>query len=691
MFKTFVVIIAVLMAFDFSACQRVTPEKMGRVIGDDLNHPYLYFSSNELPELRQRISTDEVCKAIFDKLLIEGKILLATEVEKIPPVEDPNPRYTGDWSFHNYIDDNRNHAQILAFLYQMTGEEKYAEKAFEFAEVVCDVSHWEDRAHQFPIIYSRVKPWNVPDDQVVFNYDLYTGHTAHALGIVYDWIYDWMDVQQRDRIRGALLEKAILRVRGNWDSHWWAHAYRCNWMTHCASGAGIASLALLTEDPQLIDVVEESYKRIWKTFDEIGVDGGWQEGTGYSRDIFEWAVMYGVPLKRITNGKYTLLNHPRIKEHPVSFLLWTLFPPDQKVNFGDTGNKVIRKSAVFNVLAEEMQSPEAAWYAKNICDNDRNSLWDIIFPLTTMEPALPEMKSRHFRTIDYVVMRSSFTDTETVTLACKAGRHTDPHHGHLDCGDWDVHWRSESYIRGIGNIPYDQKCFDDARWTYPQAGSDGQNVLFVNDEKQIPGKWRGKPMDESIGGDVLEYRYGDDQEYVLMDCSNAYPKKELKKWRRHFTFDKPLITVMLDEVESVNGAHIESRIHPIGEVEVPEDNAYLLLHGKNGTMAVIAVANVPHKFVQDYHSYKPEKLNAKLQMIPYVDIELEALGSKTALTTIVLPVKDAAEARTISESVKRTVGKDDSLIISFRANGQKHEYKYERSENGLVLTGKEGI
>ncbi len=691
MSKWIICFVTAAMALFYEPCHGISPEEMKEAIGNNLDHPYLYFSAEELPELHDRVRNDEVCKDIYARLLREGEKLLTTDVEKIPPREDRNPRYTGDWSYHNYIDNNRDKALRLAFLYQMTGNEKFAQKAFEYADVVCDVSHWEDRAHQFPIIYSRIMPWGVPDDQVVFNYDLYTGHTAHAMGVVYDWIYDWLDVRQRDRIRGALLEKAILRVRGNWDYHWWAHAYRCNWMTHCASGAGMASLALLSEDPQLMDVVTESYNRIWRTFDEIGIDGGWQEGTGYSRDIFEWAVMYGEPLKRVTRGKYTLLNHPRIKEHPVSFLLWTLLPPDQKVNFGDTGNKVIRKSAVFNVLAEEMQSPEAAWYAKNICESERNSFWDIIFPLTTVKPALPVMKSRHFRTIDYVVMRSSFTDTETVTLACKAGRHTDPHHGHLDCGDWDVHWRGESYIRGIGNIPYDQKCFDDERWTYPQAGSDGQNVLFVNGEKQIPGKWRGEPMDENIGGDILEYRYGDAQEYVLMDCSNAYPKKELKKWRRHFTFEKPLITVLLDEVESVDGAHIESRIHPIGDVEVPNDNAYLLLHGKNGTMAVIAVANVPHQFVSGNHAYKPEKLNAKLQMIPYVDIELKASGSKSLVSTVVLPVKDASEARAIAESVERKVGEDSSLMLSFRFKEKMHVYRYVSSDHGLVLRPNDGF
>lgn len=683
--KVFRSAVCLAVILPFAEALDVTPAAFKKAISDDLKHPYLYFSAEDIPELRERIRDDQVCGDIYERLIAEGRRLLSTEVEKIPPREDRNPRFTGDWSFHRYIDRNRDNALALAFLYQITGEEQYAEKAFEFAEVVCDVTHWEDRAHQFPIIYSRVMPWNVPDDQVVFNYDLYSGHTAHAIAVVYDWIYDWLDVRKRDRIRGALLEKAILRVRGNWDYHWWAHAYRCNWVAHCASGEGMASLALLKEDPQLIDVVAESYNRIWRTFDEIGVDGGWQEGTGYSRDIFEWAVKYGVPLKRVTNGKYTLLNHPRIQEHPVSFLMWTLLPPDQKVNFGDTGNRVIRKSAVFNVLAEETGSSEAAWYAKNICASDRNSLWDIVFPLTTVEPALPEMKSRHFRTIDYVVMRSSFIDTESVTLVSKAGRHTDPHHGHLDCGDWGVHWRGESYIRGIGNIPYDQKCFDDVRWTYPQAGSDGQNVIFVNGEKQIPGKWRGKPMDESIGGDVLEYRYGDDLEYMLMDGTNAYPKDELKGWRRHFILDKPTVTVVLDEIRAARGAAIESRIHPIGEVEVPEDNAYLLLKGERGMMALIAVADDPVKYVPDRHGYLPIQLDAEFRWIPYVDTELTASKTNTILSTIVLPVEDGDEARWVSESVKRTAGNNGTLTLSFTTKGQTRTYRYERTNDGLVL------
>ena len=85
----------------------------------------------------------------------------------------------------------------------MTGEKKYADKAYEYADAVCGVPDWVNGYHQFPVIHTRVWPWNVPDDQVNFSVDLEAVHTAMALAIVYDWLYPALDKSQRNRIRSA--------------------------------------------------------------------------------------------------------------------------------------------------------------------------------------------------------------------------------------------------------------------------------------------------------------------------------------------------------------------------------------------------------------------------------------------------------------------------------------------------------
>ena len=162
----------------------VTPDELGRAIGKDLVHPYLYFSSDEVPELRERVESDPKSREIYKELLAEGKRLLYTPVEKQAPVADKNPRYSGNWDYHHYINRNREQALQLAFLYQLTGESKFAEKAFEFADVICDYKLWSYRAHEFPIIYSRVWPWGVENDQVVFSYDIRTGHTGYEMALI---------------------------------------------------------------------------------------------------------------------------------------------------------------------------------------------------------------------------------------------------------------------------------------------------------------------------------------------------------------------------------------------------------------------------------------------------------------------------------------------------------------------------
>ena len=100
---------------------------------------------------------------------------------------------------------------------------------------------WILQAHEFRIIYSRVMPWNVPDNQVNFNFDIRTAGLGEQIACVYDWTYEALNKKQRDRIRGTLLEKVITPVRGDYEFHWWTSSYRCNWTGVCLlfNGHGI--------------------------------------------------------------------------------------------------------------------------------------------------------------------------------------------------------------------------------------------------------------------------------------------------------------------------------------------------------------------------------------------------------------------------------------------------------------------
>ena len=315
-----------------------------------LEHPYLYFSEEDKPAILERIKNDPDFNDIMNRLLAEANRLIYTPVPEHLPQQSKTPRYSGD-ELERDLGIMVNSAFRLALAYQMTGEKKYAEKAFEFVNLVCDQPSWIPGAHQFSTIYDRVWPWGPKDDQVVFSYGQHTDHTVFSVSAVYDWIYPELDKRQRDRIRGALLEKAILTVRGNYEYHWWATAYRCNWCAVCNSSLGVAAIALLTEDPQITDVIAESYNRIGKTLDEIR-DGGWQEGLGYLSYTIRTSLTFADVLKRVTDGKLNLNNHPRFKDAVKTFL-YCQFPPGRSVHFGDSGSGRVGSYKTYNQLMLE--------------------------------------------------------------------------------------------------------------------------------------------------------------------------------------------------------------------------------------------------------------------------------------------------------------------------------------------------
>ena len=131
-------------------------------------------------------------------------------------------------------------------------------------------------------------------------------------------------------------------------------------------------------------------------------------------------------------------------------------------------------------------------------------------------------------------MRSDFSSSDKVIVAGKAGKNDDPHHGHLDIGHFIIYWNQEYFIKDLGKSGYDEKYFDQDRFDYPEASSEGHNTLLVNGEKQISGKYYKQPYDYSIGGEVLDFRTNAKRDYVLMDPHQCLSEKGTKKVEKKY-------------------------------------------------------------------------------------------------------------------------------------------------------------
>jgi len=532
-------------------------------------HPYLIFSAEEKPAMLARIKNDPKSAETFARLLLEGRRLLHATAQREAPPRIIHTRYVGADDYRRYVAEHLDAAFTLAFLYQMTGDTAYVGKAFEHANIVCAQESWIQSAHSFDVIYPRVWPYGAKDDQVVFSYDITASATSQRLAYIYDWLHSALTKAQRDRIRGALLEKAITRVRGNYDYFWWASAYKCNWSGICHTGLGLAALALLGEDPQLTDVVARSYEGVWNMLEQIGTDGAWQEGRGY------WA--YGVgeslrlidALKRASGGKVNLFQHRSLYPHPVDFALFGLTG-----GFGDGSGNPVGESYVINKMVQESGDPQAAWYAKTF-GRAQGSIFDLLWPASTVAAQAPTEASKYFPSIDWAFLRRDFTP-DAVTIATKAGMNDDPHHGHLDIGTFNLTWHNLTFVGEVPRTPYDEQYFGALRWDYLQARTAGHNVVMVNGEEQICAKLKDQPWQTGIGGKITHYQSEPTFAAVSMDPTRAYPGKELKQWQRSIVLDKVNnIVVVLDRVRCAVGANIEVRFHTGVEATI-KDNQVLL-------------------------------------------------------------------------------------------------------------------
>src|SRR6266705_3033123 len=120
-------------------------------------HPYLLFTADEKPAMLQRIKQDRRSAEVFEKFILEGRRLLNATVENdVAPPREMHTRYVGADDYRRFVAAHLNAAFTLAFLYQMTGDEKYVAKAFYHANVVCAQENWMQMPHQFDVIYSRV-------------------------------------------------------------------------------------------------------------------------------------------------------------------------------------------------------------------------------------------------------------------------------------------------------------------------------------------------------------------------------------------------------------------------------------------------------------------------------------------------------------------------------------------------------
>ena len=369
---------------------------------------------------------------------------------------------------------------ILGYAWQVTGEKKYADRAWEELENVCTYDDW------------------------CTSHFLATAEMALAVSVGYDWFYDYLSAEQKDLLAEKTYEYAIKpALSKNYLKNWFTWS-KNNWNSICYSGVGIASMVFSSYYPEeTAEFLKMCYEAMPVAFANFTPDGVYAEGPGYSQSGMNAIVNFVATSKNYLGTDYGLSAIDGFKElgkFPVY-----ITTPTGVFNFGDNKDRMCFSPSL-HWYASEYDWPLLAcyqmWdvpgvYSPDTSGNtERNgggrddalsSLWyDRNYTAENAdfsdESLALYLSSDAGQTL--VLMRSAYLDRDATFAGIKGG-YNYTNHGDLDIGTFVFDTLGERWAEELGPGAYDAPNYflnlpAGGRWKNYCKRAEGQNTLVIN-------------------------------------------------------------------------------------------------------------------------------------------------------------------------------------------------------------------
>lgn len=460
----------------------------------------------------------------------------------------------------------------MAFAYLLGEDERYGLRAIDWL--------------------MELSTWDVAGTTGYRNHDQVFRDIAWKAACAYDWTYDLMSAEQRERARemiaarGAILyhdfaEDARPIFEYPFDSHGWTSM----------GFLGIISIALLHDEP----VANEWFRFIAATYPPLypawgGEEGGWCQGTAYWKWSMRYRTLFSDALLSATgldlydkafcrnNGWFKIYMHP---------------PYCKRHHFGD-GNYGSPGTADRNnqlMYATRYNNPYFKWYADQIPGAEDSGIygyWWYDYDLPA-RPPIDVPQSRYLADIGWVGMHSDISDPENIYLVAKSSWWGSFNHSDADQNHFVIYGYGEPLLIDSGF--YDWYGSDhDRNW---KRQTKAHNAILVNGE--------GQPIfDITAKGEIIDYFESPVGCYTAGDATEAY-KGKLSKFVRHILYLRPDMFVIVDELESDEPSTWTWCGHALNEMAIDEGARRVTITEGEAALDIAFAAPVALSFTQHDH------------------------------------------------------------------------------------------
>lgn len=615
------------------------------------NHPRMFFDISGLDALKAK-STDSLAKQSFDAIVSYAK----SSVSRPPPKPSDYPGWS---SSLNAIQPLVGGIESMAFLWLITKDESYASGAKKYLLSLQQWSSW----------YSSPQE----DDALCM------GFISRGLAVTYDWMYDYLQPEERATIRSMIQQSAGWIYSESFKGRWWTQAYACNWLAVPYCGLGLAGLAFAEELPESAEWINLAKTKITRYLDSGCPDGGWGEGLGYWQVGTFPILLFADALKNA--GDQNLYQHPWLRM-TWRFPLYCLFPSKQGlVNFGDSNYDASMTQTLGTLMtkfAAEYRNGFAQWYVYATGTLKKQGVsstpWNFVWFDSSVSSADPNTLSQStlFRGIGWAIMRTGWT-TDDVLLALKSGPMWN--HGHADHNSLMLEYCGERLATDPGYGPQSSDYFTQTK--NPYIASIGHNTILVNNVGQTITRPTQKP---DAGGTITSFTGSLGFDSAMGDASATYPFP-MKSFIRQISLVKPSYFVIHDRISAYVPSSFSWLLHTSGRIELGNDT--VLIRGNK----VSLLLNVMSPLKMSYTVLRDQKQMigwARETPIEYVRIEnVDKSYNLDLLVVVMLTVQaEPLQVRNIGSGEEPTSG------ITITRGGITDTHLYSSTGGSHVNSGK---
>lgn len=447
----------------------------------------------------------------------------------------------------------------LALVHRITGEERYAKRAWAELEA----------AARFP-------DWNPA-------HFLDTAEMTHAFALGYDWLYDCWTADQRRLLREAMVTKGLREGLKVYESGkgWPRNAN--NWNQVCNGGLISGALAIADEEPQLAArIVREAVRSVPLAMRHYEPDGAGTEGVTYWDYGSRFNIYLLASLQTALGTDFGLSRVGALG--PSGFYQMYLCGTGRVAfDFADCGSSEMGTPQHL-WLARAYNEPAFGWFRLSALESGRKTgealdlLWFDDRGRGFDCGKLP--LDRHFRGAECASMRSSW-EPDALIVGIQAGDSMNlGGHRHLDLGSFILDALGERWIIDSGkeSETYQSHKHQNPRHAYYRVRAEGHNLPVLN-----PG--RGPDQNPKAVAKIVKFESTPRQAVAVVDLAQAY-QPDADRAVRTFTLEDRKRLVLTDDLHARQPAELWWFLHTKAKVTLLDNGRTARLSSNGKTFQV---------------------------------------------------------------------------------------------------------